>query len=72
MQRDTPLIYFKGLAPATYQPIFPVWVKGYKQEEGYVLLATADFEVPKVGSANTVRDSIEASYSLKMTRIRNH
>ena len=72
MQRDAPLIYFIGLKPAIYQPIFPVWIKDFKQEEGYALLATADFEVPKVGSANTVRDSIEASYSRRMTRTRNH
>ena len=72
MQRDAPLIYFIGLKPAIYQPIFPVWIKDFKQEEGYALLATADFEVPEVGSANTVRDSIEVSYSRRMTRIRNH
>ncbi|MYC14652.1 MAG: HNH endonuclease [Gemmatimonadetes bacterium] len=72
MQRDAPLIYFRGLAPTIYQPIFPVWVKGHKQEEGHVLLATADFEIPKIDSANTARDSIEASYSRRMTRIRNH
>ena len=72
MQRDAPLIYFIGLKPAIYQPMFPVWIKDFKQEEGYVLLATADFEVPELGSANTVRDRIEASYSRRMTRIRNH
>lgn len=72
MQRDAPLIYFIGLKPAIYQPIFPVWIKDFKQEEGYALLATADFEVPKVGSANTVKDNIEASYSRRMTRTRNH
>ena len=72
MKWDAPLIYFIGLKPAIYQPIFPVWIKDFKQEEGYALLATADFEVPKVGSANTVRDNIEASYSRRMTRTRNH
>lgn len=72
MQWDAPLIYFMGLEPAIYQPIFPVWIKDFKQEEECVLLATADFEIPEVGSANTVRDSIEASYSRRMTRIRNH
>ncbi|MDE2723564.1 MAG: HNH endonuclease, partial [Gemmatimonadota bacterium] len=72
MQRDAPLIYFIGLKPAIYQPIFPVWIKDFKQEEGHVLLATADFEIPELGSANTARDSIEASYSRRMTRIRNH
>lgn len=72
MQRDAPLIYFMGLAPATYQPIFPVWVREFKKEEGYVLLATADFEVARIGSADTARESIEASYSLTTTHTRNH
>ena len=72
MQRGSPLIYFIGLAPATYQPIFPVWVKEFKQEEGYVLLATADFEVAKIGSADTAGEGIEASYSSTMIRTRNH
>lgn len=72
MQRDAPLIYFMGLAPAMYQPIFPVWVKEFKQEEGYVLLATVDFEAVRIGSADTAREGIEASYSSAMIRTRNH
>ena len=72
MKWDAPLIYFIGLKPAIYQPIFPVWIKDFKQEKGYALLATADFEILEVGSANTARDSIEASYSRRMTRTRNH
>ena len=72
MQQGAPLIYFMGLAPATYQPIFPVWVREFKKEEGYVLLATADFEVARIGSADTARESIEASYSLTTTHTRNH
>lgn len=70
-ERNAPLIYFKGLEPAIYQPIFPIWIKDFKQEERYVLLAPAGFEVPEV-AAITARDSIEASYSQKMTRIKNH
>ncbi len=73
MQRGAPLIYFIGISPATYQPIFPVWVEAFRQEEGHVLLATADFAVAEAASpAAAVRDSIEASYSLTTTRTRNH
>ena len=73
MQRGAPLIYFIGISPATYQPIFPVWVEAFRQEEGHVLLATADFAVAEVVSpAAAVRESIEASYSLTTTRTRNH
>ena len=73
MQRGAPLIYFIGISPATYQPIFPVWVEAFRQEEGHVLLATADFAVAEVVSpAAAVRESIESSYSLTTTRTRNH
>ena len=72
MEQGAPLIYFMGLAPAMYQPIFPVWVKEFKQEEGYVLLATADFEAARMGSADTAREGVEASYSSTMIRTRNH
>ncbi len=71
-RRGAPLIYFMGLAPATYLPIFPIWIKEFKQEEGYVLLTTDDFEVPGVRSSNIIRDSIVASYSQTMTRTRIH
>ena len=73
MRRAAPLIYFIGISPAVYQPIFPVWVKDFRQEEGYVLLATADFAVAGVVSpVAAVRESLEASYSLVATRARNH
>ena len=73
MRRGAPLIYFMGVSPATYQPVFPVWVEDFRQEEGYVLLATADFAVAEVVSpVAAVREGIEASYSAITTRIRNH
>jgi putative restriction endonuclease len=73
MRRSAPLIYFMGISPAMYQPILPVWVGDFRQEEGYVLLATADFAVAGVASpATAVRESIEASYSVSTTRTRNH
>ena len=78
MHRRAPLIYFIGVAPAVYQPIFPVWVERFLEGPGYVLLAAADLidtgNVPATGnvSAVEVRDSIEASYSLTTARARNH
>ena len=71
-RRRAPLIYFIGVAPAVYQPIFPVWVERFREDQGYALLAAADFidagNIPTLG----VRDSVEASYSLTTTRTRNH
>ena len=73
MQRGAPLIYFIGISPAVYQPIFPVWVKDFRREEGHVLLATADFAaVGAAASATAVRERIEVSYSVTEARIRNH
>ena len=73
MRQGAPLIYFMGISPATYQPIFPVWVEHFRQEEGYVLLATADFAVGGVVSpVDAVRERIEASYSLVAARSRHH
>lgn len=72
MHWNAPLIYFIGLAPAIYQPIFPVWVQEFKQEEGYVLLTTADSRNLELSSSDIIRDSNEASYSLTLTRIRLH
>ena len=73
MQRGAPLIYFIGISPAVYQPVFPVWVEDFRQEEGYVLLATADFApAATVSSVAAVRERIEVSYSVTEARIRNH
>ena len=72
MHRRAPLIYFIGVAPAVYQPIFPVWVERFMEDPGYVLLATADFIDTGNLSASEVRDSVEASYSLTAARARNH
>ena len=75
MHRRAPLIYFIGTAPAEYQPVFPVWVERFFEDQGYVLLAPADFagESPAVAVRDhVVRDHVEPSYSLTTTRSRNH
>ena len=72
MQRGAPLIYFIGVAPAVYQPIFPVWVEQSRLEEGYVLLATADAAAGKEKLAVVAMEGVEASYSLTTTFTRNH
>ena len=72
MQRHAPLIYFIGVAPAMYQPIFPVWVEQFRPEAGYVLLSTADSTASKGDLIAVVKESAEASYSLTTTTTRNH
>ncbi len=74
-QRGAHLIYFMGVAPAVYQPVFPVWVADFRPAEDHVLLATADFvaagQQPHQPVA-AMRDSVEVSYSATTARSRNH
>ena len=72
MRRRAPLIYFIGLAPGLYQPVFPVWVERFLENRGYVLLAADDGAGAEKSPAVAVRDRVEASYSLTTTRSRNH
>ena len=74
-QRGAHLIYFMGVAPAVYQPVFPVWVADFRAAESHVLLATADFmaagQQPHQPVA-AMRDSVEVSYSATAALARNH
>lgn len=72
MRWRAPLIYLIGVAPAVYQPIFPVWVERFLEDPGYVLLATADFVDVGNSPAVGVRESVDASYSVTAARVRNH
>ena len=65
-QRGAHLIYFMGVAPAVYQPVFPVWIADFSPAGRHVLLATADFLVAGQQldqHVAAVRDSVEVSYS---------
>ena len=68
MERRAPLIYFAGFAPSEYQPVFPVWVAEFRENE--VLLATTDTQVAI--EDYVVREGVERTYSLVTTRSRNH
>lgn len=68
MERRAPLIYFAGFAPSEYQPVFPVWVEAFRENE--VLLSTSDSLVTVADSI--VRESAERRYSPRMIRARNH
>ena len=75
-ERRVPLIYLAGVAPGEYQPVFPVWIEDFRTEDGYVLVATADFEhhgqSSVVASRAALPAEIEAIYSLTVSRTRNH
>lgn len=72
MRRRAPLIYFIGLAPGEYRPVFPVWIERFFEDAGYVLLAATESAGADERPAAAVRDHVEASYSLTAARSRNH
>ncbi len=76
-ERHAPLIYFRGLEPAYYEAIWPVWVEDFRQDEGRVLLAAANPARKDISSAQGERplagtEIRELSYSLRITKHRNH
>ena len=76
-ERRAPLIYFRAVEPTLYEVIWPVWVEDFSAAEGRVLLAAADSVRKGVSSAQVEKQLIdtsirERSYSLRMTKYRNH
>ena len=74
-QRGAHLIYFMGVTPAVYQPVFPVWIADFRPAQSHVLLATADFMAAgqqQHQQVASMRDSVEVSYSATAVRTRNH
>ena len=68
MQRGAPLIYFAGVEPTIYEPIFPVWVVEIVGSEAR--LGTADRLAP---GASVFADQVrERSYSYSVRKTRNH
>ena len=75
--RGAPLIYFCALEPALYEAIWPVWVEDFREDEGRVLLSAAepesmDSSFVQEGRVLTGQNIRERSYSLRMTKQRNH
>lgn len=68
MERRAPLIYFVGLKPGVYEPLFPVWVEAIHGETA--LLSAAPRPTPEPGDLQP-RER-ERSYSRRMVRKRNH
>ncbi len=76
-QRRAPLTYFRAVRSTLYEAVWPVWVEDFRADEGRVLLAAANparedavaDEWPRPDTSSADR---ERSYSLRMTRRRNH
>ena len=76
-ERGAPLIYFRALEPARYEAIWPVWVEDFREDEGRVLLSarereSVDASFVQEGQVLTGQNIRERSYSLRMTKQRNH
>jgi putative restriction endonuclease len=74
-----PLVYFVGVSPAVYEPLWPVWVEDLDFSLGRVLLAAADAFDPTMSSTQAAQASVaennelrERSYSLVASKRRNH
>ena len=74
--RRAPLIYFRGQAPAVYEALWPVWVEDFGESDGRILISAPDTINTGVSSVMASRAAdqfqVEATYSLRMTRQRNH
>ena len=74
--RRAPLIYFRGRAPAVYEALWPVWVEEFSEADECVLISAHDTvnasvsSVMASGSAEQLQ--VEATYSLRVSRQRNH
>ncbi len=74
--RRAPLIYFRGRAPAVYEALWPVWVEQFSEADERVLVSAPDMvdgtvsSVMASGSAEQLQ--VEATYSLRLSRRRNH
>ncbi len=76
-ERRAPLIYFRAVESAVYEAIWPVRVADFSANEGRVLLAAPDHRRNDVSSAEATDVAVHAnvrerSYSLRLTRQRNH
>ena len=68
MERGAPLIYFAGVEPAVYEPVFPVWVVEIVGSEAR--LGTADRFMPD--APVLVEQARERSYSYGVRKTRDH
>lgn len=69
MEEQLPLIYFFGVAPGRYEPLFPAFVTEWQPEKlrcGLSFSAAASFE------ANTSQVPLERRYALRSIRQRLH
>ncbi|MFN2511722.1 MAG: HNH endonuclease [Pyrinomonadaceae bacterium] len=68
-ENQVPLIYFLGIAPARYHPIFPVFIFGWDRK---TLKARVSFSMSEQESMRPPESSIERRYALRLVQQRLH
>ena len=68
MERRAPVIYFVGLRPGMYEPLFPVWVEAI--HGSVALLSAAARPLPDFGALPALER--ERSYTEQTVRVRRH
>lgn len=70
MQDGRPLIWFVGIAPGVYEPVYPVWL--VKDEPAQLQFAVAVDEAQRLILPGTTLDAEQRRYIERLTRMRLH
>jgi putative restriction endonuclease len=68
-ENQVPIIYFLGIAPGRYQPIFPIFISGW---DATTLKARVAFGTPQQESLAPPGSSVERRYALRIIKQRLH
>lgn len=68
-ERQLPLVYFLGIAPALYQPVFPAFVSEWDR---HALKVKVAFGVPNENSLKPPATALERRYALRDVKQRLH
>lgn len=68
-ENRVPVIYFLGIAPGRYQPLFPVFISGW---DAKMLSARVAFGAPEQESLAPPETAVERRYALRVVKQRLH
>jgi len=68
-ENRVPVIYFLGIAPGRYQPLFPVFISGWNAK---MLSARVAFSAPDQESLAPPETAVERRYALRVVKQQLH
>jgi putative restriction endonuclease len=72
MQQGVPLIWFRGVAPATYHAVFPVWLVA-EEPEWHQFVVSLDAESARLRAELTLDDpELVRAYAERVAKVRLH